>query len=97
MKCINLSSSQAKVSCYFVELYLDNIRDLFFAMDRPRDTPPKLDIKLDANKMVFLKNVVIKVRRKLQATYQTNHSTLCFLGWLSMSRWRVLRKVPYVT
>lgn len=54
------------MSCYFVELYLDNIRDLFFAMDHPRDTPPKLDVKLDANKMVFLKNVVMKVRSKLK-------------------------------
>lgn len=54
---------QAKVSCYFVELYLDQIRDLFFAMDHPQSTPPKLEIKLDANKMVFLKNVEMKARR----------------------------------
>ncbi|CAM9723456.1 unnamed protein product, partial [Discosporangium mesarthrocarpum] len=49
------------VSCYFVELYLDNLRDLFYAMENPRDNnPPKLDIKVDAKKMVFIKNVVIK-------------------------------------
>lgn len=50
------------MSCYFVELYLDHLRDLFYAMDHPHGTPPKLDIKMDANKMVFLKNVVTKAR-----------------------------------
>ena len=49
------------MSCYFIELYLDNLRDLFFAMDHPNGSPPKLEIKLDANKMVVVKNVVIKV------------------------------------
>lgn len=55
------SVSQVKVSCYFIELYLDNLRDLLFAMHHPRDNPPKLEVHLDANKMVVVKNVVIKV------------------------------------
>lgn len=41
---------------------MDNIRDLFFAMDHPHGTPPKLEIKMDANKMVYLKHVVMKAR-----------------------------------
>lgn len=49
------------MSCYFIELYLDNLRDLLFAMDHPNGTPPKLEIKLDSNKMVVVKNVVTKV------------------------------------
>lgn len=52
------------MSCYFVELYLDNLRDLFFAMEHGKETPPKLEIKLDTNKMVVVKNVVTKVTRK---------------------------------
>ncbi|CAN0480224.1 unnamed protein product, partial [Laminaria digitata] len=51
---------QVKVSCYFIELYLDNLRDLLFAMENPRGNPPKLEIKLDSNKMVVVKNVVVK-------------------------------------
>ena len=49
------------MSCYFIELYLDNLRDLMFAMENPRGNPPKLEIKLDVNKMVVVKNVVVKV------------------------------------
>lgn len=49
------------MSCYFIELYLDNLRDLLFAMENPRGSPPKLEIKLDTNKMVVVKNVVVKV------------------------------------
>ncbi|CAM9233267.1 unnamed protein product, partial [Hapterophycus canaliculatus] len=51
---------EVKVSCYFIELYLDNLRDLLFAMEHHRGTPPKLEIHMDANKMVVVKNVVTK-------------------------------------
>lgn len=68
---------QAKVSCYFVELYLDNLRDLFYAMDHLRDTNrPKLDIKMDAKKMVVIKNVVLKVRG-LRALYDATTRHAC--------------------
>lgn len=59
---------QVRVSCYFIELYLDNLRDLFFAMDNPNKGPPKLDIKLDEHKMVVLKNVVTKAREQAPAS-----------------------------
>lgn len=55
------SAFQVKVSCYFIELYLDNLRDLLFAMDHPTGTPPRLEIHMDSNKMVVVKNVVVKV------------------------------------
>jgi hypothetical protein len=58
-----------KVSCYFVELYNDSLVDLFWLLDNKMNTrnkegvmiePPKLEIKLDGKKMVFIRNVVMK-------------------------------------
>lgn len=63
------------MSCYFIELYLDNLRDLLFAMDHPTATPPRLEIHMDHNKMVVVKNVVVKVGGALLAD-----SLVCFLG-----------------
>ncbi len=55
---------QCKVSCYFVELYNDNLVDLFWVLDnknnRNNEEPPKLEIKMDAKKMVYIRNSVIK-------------------------------------
>lgn len=51
------------MSCYFIELYLDNLRDLLYAMEHTKGNPPKLEIHMDANKMVVVKNVVTKVSR----------------------------------
>ena len=50
-----------RVSCYFIELYLDNLRDLLWAMEHGRGTPPKLEVHMDSSKMVVVKNVVTKV------------------------------------
>jgi len=53
------------IKTYFVELYLDAIVDLYFILDSkgkkgaPAD-PPKLDIKLDNKKMVYISNCVVK-------------------------------------
>jgi Kinesin motor domain len=58
-----------KVTVYFVELYNDQLVDLLWLVDgkgRDRDVreinaqPPHLDIKMDANKMVFVKGAVIR-------------------------------------
>jgi Kinesin motor domain len=55
-----------KVTCYFVELYNDNLVDLFWLLDNSHtkgggaQEPPRLDIKLDGNKMVFIRNCIIK-------------------------------------
>lgn len=55
-----------KVSAYFVELYNDNLVDLFWLLDSKTNKallsegPPKLDIKMDAKKMVYVRNVIIK-------------------------------------
>ena len=49
------------MSCCFIELYLDNLRDLLYAMEHTRGNPPKLEIHMDSNKMVVVKNVVTKV------------------------------------
>jgi chromosome segregation ATPase len=57
---------QVKVTTYFVELYNDNLCDLFWQLDNagakkgPEFEPPKLEIKMDAKKMVFIRNAVIK-------------------------------------
>lgn len=56
---------QCKVSTYFIELYNDNLVDLYWILDNakvkgPPQEPPKLDIKLDAKKMVTIRNSVIK-------------------------------------
>ncbi|CAM9204936.1 unnamed protein product [Chrysoparadoxa australica] len=55
------AGAEVSISCYFVELYLDQLRDLFYAMENPRDNkPPKLDIKVDAKKMVVIKNALVR-------------------------------------
>jgi hypothetical protein len=56
---------QCKISTYFIELYNDNLVDLYWILDNgkvkgPPQEPPKLDIKLDAKKMVTIRNAVIK-------------------------------------
>ena len=53
---------KVKVSTYFVELYLDTLVDLYWALDNKgkKGDPPRLDIKLDAKKMVYINNCVIK-------------------------------------
>jgi hypothetical protein len=57
---------QVKVTSYFVELYNDNIVDLFYILDKGSSTspsssdPPKLEVKMDARKIVYIQNAVIK-------------------------------------
>ena len=55
-------TAEIKVSSYFVELYNDQLVDLYFRLDHKsaKDKPPKLEIKLDAKKTVVIKNVIIK-------------------------------------
>ena len=52
-----------RVTTYFVELYNDNLVDLYWVLDnkgRAGMQPPKLDIKMDAKKMVYIRNAIIK-------------------------------------
>lgn len=53
-----------RVTTYFVELYNDNLVDLYWILDNKGKAgnlePPKLDIKMDAKKMVYIRNAVIK-------------------------------------
>ncbi len=54
-----------RITTYFVELYNDTIVDLYWALDAKESKftggdPPKLDIKMDAKKMVFIRGAVIK-------------------------------------
>ena len=61
-----LKNCEVTVSTYFVELYNENLQDLYFMLDNPRakkDDFPDLDIKLDAKKMVFVKGAVMKTAR----------------------------------
>jgi len=61
-----LKNCEVTVTTYFVELYNDNLQDLFFMLDNPRakkEDFPDLDIKLDAKKMVFVKGAVVKPAR----------------------------------
>lgn len=54
---------QIKVSTYFVELYNENLVDLYWILDNKKNSnvdPPKLEIKMDNKKMVFIRNCVIK-------------------------------------
>ena len=54
---------QIKVSTYFVELYLDELVDLYWVLDNKKNhkaEPPKLDIKVNAKKMVQIQNCIIK-------------------------------------
>lgn len=49
------------VSVYFLELYNDNLVDLLFKLAHPRaKTSPKLDVKIDANKQVFVKGAMVQ-------------------------------------
>lgn len=50
------------VQAYMVELYLDNLIDLFWRMDNPRDRSegPKLEIKKDEKGLVVIKGVSIR-------------------------------------
>ena len=52
-----------KITTYFVELYNDNLVDLFWLLDNKKSgnaEPPRLDIKVDNRKMVYVRNAVIK-------------------------------------
>ena len=57
-----------RVTTYFIELYNDNLVDLFWSLDNKKirdkqgvmPEPPRLDIKMDANKMVHIRNAVVK-------------------------------------
>lgn len=53
---------EVKVQAYMVELYLDNLMDLFWRLDNPRDRSdgPKLDIKKDDKGLVVIKGVTLK-------------------------------------
>lgn len=54
-------NSTVQVSSYFLELYNDSLVDLYERLDNPHgNSPPKLDIKLDNKKMVFVKGAIIK-------------------------------------
>jgi len=50
------------VQAYMVELYLDNLIDLFYRLDNPRDRSegPKLEIKKDDKGLVVIRGVSIK-------------------------------------
>jgi hypothetical protein len=54
------------VTTYFVELYNDNLVDLYWVLDNKASMknsnidPPKLEIKMDDKKMVFIRNSIIK-------------------------------------
>lgn len=50
------------VTTYFVELYNDNLVDLYWSLDndRKKAEPPKLIIKMDDKKMVYIQNATIK-------------------------------------
>lgn len=55
---------ETTVQVYMVELYNDNLRDLFLGLDKKKGSavgkPPKLDIKKDAKGMVFVKGCEIR-------------------------------------
>lgn len=58
----NAGVLEVKVQAYMVELYLDNLMDLFWRLDNPRDRSdgPKLDIKKDDKGLVVIKGVTLK-------------------------------------
>ena len=51
-----------QIRSYFLELYNDNLVDLYEKLDNPQShrAPAKLEIKLDNKNMVFIKGAVIK-------------------------------------
>jgi hypothetical protein len=58
-------TAEISISTYFLELYNDNLVDLYFVLDQKEkkgapEKPPRLDIKLDARKMVHITNAVVK-------------------------------------
>ena len=58
----NTKTSETKVTAYFVELYNDQVVDLLWKLENrtAKGDGPKLDIKVDSKKMVFVKNVTTK-------------------------------------
>ena len=53
--------AEVKVRSYFVELYNDQLVDLYFLLDhKSNEKRPKLEIKLDSKKVVVIKNAVVK-------------------------------------
>merc|ERR1712070_1332172 len=57
-----MGTSETKVTAYFVELYNDQVVDLLWKLENrtAKGDGPKLDIKVDSKKMVFVKNVTMK-------------------------------------
>ena len=47
------------VQSYFLELYRDELCDLYFKVKNPRAKSPKLEVKLDHDKMVFVKGATL--------------------------------------
>ena len=61
------SSAEVKVSCEFLEIYCDELRDLFYTLDHKgdrkaleKDNRPKLDVGLTREKRVVVKGIVEK-------------------------------------
>ena len=67
------------VRSYFLELYNDALVDLYERIDNPkgRGTPPRLEVKVDPRKMVFVKGAVVdgagrdRVRRHFNVSRTT--------------------------
>ena len=56
------SGTTVTVKSYFMELYNDQLVDLYYGLEHKGDKkgkPPKLDIKLDPKKMVYIKNAEV--------------------------------------
>ena len=67
------AKATVKVSSYFLELYNDAVVDLYEKLDNPtgkNGAPPKLEIKLDNKKMVFVKGSVIKPAADAEQLYK---------------------------
>jgi len=63
IEAANNSGTTVTVKSYFMELYNDQLVDLYHGLDHKgdkKDKPPKLDIKLDTKKMVYIKNAEVK-------------------------------------
>jgi hypothetical protein len=58
-----MRNCEVTVTSYFIELYNDNLQDLYFMMDNPRARPqdyPDLNPRLNEKKMIFIQGAVIK-------------------------------------